>query len=95
MLDLVGIGALNLGYITTARRLRFLEPELVSEFANRFEHGNERPVKEEAINTALSRLGRRVFGRFLGGSAFNVIHTVAAINVGLRLGCVGRRRENR
>jgi sugar/nucleoside kinase (ribokinase family) len=87
--ELVGIGALNLDLIATQRRLMMLGPHLLGELRSRFEHGTEQPVDKEVIEILLSQMGSRTFDAFLGGSSFNVVHTMASTNPGFRLGYIG------
>src|SRR5262245_45242560 len=88
LLDVIGIGALNVDYIGTRSRLLQLDPRLVEELRGRFEHGTERPAGAREVDEILSTIGRS-FDTFLGGSAFNVIQGLAALRIGLRLGYVG------
>lgn len=89
MLDIIGIGALNLDYVATRQRLSALDADLVAELAVRFEHGVERPVTEREVDETIKQMGKSLFEVFLGGSSFNTIHAMAALNPGLRLGYVG------
>src|SRR5215831_4158665 len=88
MFDLIGIGALNLDCVASKSRILSLQPSIADWLSNRFEHKTERPVSEEEINLTLSQMGISTFETFLGGSAFNTIHTIASVNPGLRLGYV-------
>lgn len=89
MFDLIGIGALNLDCVASKTRVLSLQPSIADALSHKFEHKTERPVSEEEIKLTLSQMGISTFETFLGGSAFNTIHTIAAVNPGLRLGYVG------
>ncbi len=49
----------------------------------------ERSVSDKAIRTALELLPPSAWNVSLGGSAFNAIHALAKMNMGLKLGFVG------
>ena len=89
MRDLVGIGALNVDYIATRERLQRIEPSLQAELAERFEYGSEKPVDEGEINETLNQMGLAAFDVCLGGSSFNTIQALAALDPGISLGFVG------
>ncbi|MCY1144339.1 carbohydrate kinase family protein [Actinoplanes sp. Pm04-4] len=73
-LDVVGVGALNLDYLSRIRMPRG------------WEHGVEHSVDAATIEALLGQADYRVT---LGGSAFNTIHAMALEDAGLRLGYVG------
>lgn len=89
MIDIVGIGALNVDFIATRERLLGLQADLIPEVSSRFEHGSEINVKEAEIDDTLRQMGMGAFEVFLGGSSFNTIHSIAHTNPGLRIGYVG------
>lgn len=89
MRDIVGIGALNLDLIATRQRSLSVEPQLLHELLNRFEQGTEETITESQVKLLLSQFGASIFEKYLGGSAFNVIHTIAWVNPHFRLGYVG------
>jgi len=89
MLDILGIGALNVDFIATREKLQGLQADLIPELSNRFEHGIETKVDDSEIDKTLRQMGTGVFDVFLGGSSFNTIHAIAHTNPGLRLGYVG------
>lgn len=86
-LDIVGIGAINLDYIASASSK--VGETSVTDLPGLFEWGSEHSVEEEWISAALERLGVDGLHPFLGGSSFNVIHALASMGLGLRLGFVG------
>lgn len=88
MIDLIGIGALNLDCVASRSRILSLEPRLASELLNKFEYKSEKPVEEKEIDLTLTQMGMAAFETFLGGSAFNTIQTIASVNPGLKLGYV-------
>jgi sugar/nucleoside kinase (ribokinase family) len=89
MLDIIGIGSLNLDLTATAEKIKALPPDKVREAKLRLEHGAERPVDPTDIENLMSLLGPDSFRTVLGGSAFNTIHAIAALNSGLKTGYVG------
>jgi sugar/nucleoside kinase (ribokinase family) len=88
MFDLIGIGALNLDCVASKSRILSLAPRIADELSDKVEHNTERPVSEEEVDLTLSRLGASTFETFLGGSAFNTIHTIASVNRGIGLGYI-------
>lgn len=89
MYDVIGVGALNVDYILTRQKLLALDPGTVADIGAHFAPGKERPVGEGEIIKVLLSAGESAFEVFLGGSAFNTIHTLAALDSGLRWGFVG------
>lgn len=89
MYDAIAIGALNVDYIMTAQKTKALGDQLPSDITGKFECGKEKHVSEDQIQYVLSRAGLSSFDVFLGGSAFNTLHAVAATTTGFRLGFVG------
>jgi sugar/nucleoside kinase (ribokinase family) len=89
MLDIIGIGSLNLDLTATAEKIEALPPEKVRELKRRLVHGAERPVDPSDIENIMSLLGPDSFRAVLGGSAFNTIHGIAVLNSGLKTGYVG------
>lgn len=89
MLDIIGIGSLNLDYTATAEKINALPPDRVREAKRLLEYGAERPAESAAINNIMSLLGPDSFRATLGGSAFNTIHAIAALNAGIKTGYVG------
>jgi len=86
-LDIVGIGAINLDYIASASSK--VGETRVADLPGFFEWGSEHSVGEEWIGETLERLGVDGLHPFLGGSSFNVIHALASMGLGLRLGFIG------
>jgi sugar/nucleoside kinase (ribokinase family) len=89
MLDIIGIGSLNLDLIATAEKIEALPPEKIREIKKKLEYGAEGPVDLSELENIRSLLGPASFRAVLGGSAFNTIHTIAALNSGLKTGYVG------
>ncbi|MFD3704974.1 PfkB family carbohydrate kinase [Nocardia sp. NPDC058658] len=96
-LDVVGIGALNLDYITT--KAASADPSgpllteriatLLNSSGKVLELGTELNVDADAIYAAIEIANAANPKTALGGSAFNAIHAMAATRAGLRLGYVG------
>lgn len=89
MLDIIGIGSLNLDFTATAEKINTLPPDRVREAKRLLEYGAERPAEPADINNIMSLLGPDSFRATLGGSAFNTIHAIAALNAGIKTGYVG------
>ncbi|WP_242644956.1 PfkB family carbohydrate kinase [Streptomyces laculatispora] len=103
-LDVVGIGALNLDYITHSERDRGSErgkdterpTPLVERIAGLLdtgrpapEWGTESAVDEATVYAALEAVNAASLQTSLGGSAYNAVHTLAQLQLDLRLGYVG------
>ena len=90
MLDVIGVGALNVDYIASASSHRRRDPDVLVEILDGFEHGVESLVDDETAFSALEQLaGRETLAPSLGGSAFLTTHALAEMNLGLRLGYLG------
>ncbi len=89
MLDLIGIGALNLDFIASRQNVQLLDPETIPELNTRFEHGTETRVSDNEIDSTLIQMGQGSFDTFLGGSSFNTINAMSHTTRDLRLGYVG------
>jgi sugar/nucleoside kinase (ribokinase family) len=89
MLDIIGIGSLNLDYTATAEKINALPPDRGRAAMRLLEFGAERPAEQDDINNIMSLLGPGSFRATLGGSAFNTIHAIAALNAGIKTGYVG------
>ncbi|MFD7713755.1 carbohydrate kinase family protein [Streptomyces sp. NPDC059786] len=89
LLDVVGLGALNVDWIAGATRLSNRMAEQVSESTARFEWNTEGPVDEVTITRVIERLGLSSLAASLGGSAWLTVFTLAQMQLGLRLGYVG------
>ncbi len=97
-LDVVGIGALNLDYVAhsslvvdstvPAESLIIIVSKLLTELDPPVEWNTERTVSEQEMELALSMMPATTAAA-LGGSAFNTIHALGAMQLGLRLGYVG------
>ena len=99
-LDVVGIGALNLDYITNASRTAAQDAgpsvalsariaALLEEGRPVPEWGTETAVDEHTVYAALEAVEAASLQTALGGSAFNAINTLAQLQLDLRLGYVG------
>jgi sugar/nucleoside kinase (ribokinase family) len=89
MLDIVGIGALNVDFTATAEKMNKLPADIVKEAMSSFVYGAERLVDKNEIERIMSLLGRDSFRKTLGGSAFNTISSMAALGSGIRIGFSG------
>jgi sugar/nucleoside kinase (ribokinase family) len=90
MLDVVGVGALNLDYIVGGSVPRDRGRRIPLTPTTRFEHGSEFPADEATVLSLLDALGgEEALVPSLGGSAFLTIHALAEMRLGLRLGYVG------
>jgi sugar/nucleoside kinase (ribokinase family) len=98
IMDVVGIGALNLDYIVEVphakSRARF-EPladrilRVVGQLGGQLELETEAFVDDRTIKAVLESARALPLRPTLGGSAFTAIHAMARTQVGLRLGYVG------
>jgi sugar/nucleoside kinase (ribokinase family) len=93
--DVVGIGALNLDYITT-RAITIAGSSIPSRIESMLqgrgqdvELGTERYVDADTIYEAIDAASMGNPQTTLGGSAFNAVRAMAKTQVGLRLGYVG------
>jgi len=89
MLDIVGIGVLNVDFTATTEKLMELHYCKVEEAMKSFEYGAERLVGKEDIEHMVSLLGRESLKASLGGSAFNTVCCLASLGSGLRAGFSG------
>ncbi len=96
MLDIIGIGSLNLDLVVTADKIKTLPADKVNAALAILAHGAERLVERDDLQQVLSLLGPASFRATLGGSAFNTICAVAALPAGIKTGYVGvaGRAEN-
>lgn len=97
-LDVVGVGALNLDYITHDDRgtdadrsmpLSARIAALLDDGSPVPEWGTEAAVDEATVYAALEAVNASALQTSLGGSAFNAINTLAQLQLDLRLGYVG------
>lgn len=93
MPDILGIGALNVDYISSKSKMKLLEADTFSELSNSFEHGTERPASREEVVKHLEKHSH-IFERFMGGSAFNTIHTSKYVDPHLNTGFIGVTSNN-
>ena len=89
MLDIIGIGSLNLDYTLTTERLNALPAAVIKELMAKVERGAEKFAAEAAIKEIIAFLGDDYFRITLGGSAFNTCSAMAALSAGLQVGCIG------
>ncbi|WP_371666053.1 PfkB family carbohydrate kinase [Streptomyces sp. NBC_01241] len=95
--DVVGIGALNLDYIIPAdhrprgdrQRLSTRIGDLLEPGQAVPEWGTEAAVDEQTVYAALEAADAEVLQTSLGGSAYNALHTLAGLQLDLRLGYIG------
>lgn len=88
-LDIIGIGALNLDYI--APRGSF-PTQLLERFNAEIGKDHEKLVEDEKVNNFLKSYGTDNLpspNGDLGGSTFNMVRTIRAMNLGLKIGYVG------
>ena len=88
IMDVVGIGALNVDLIASASVMKQRLSE-TGEFGSLADRGTEREVSDEQLDGTLNRLGLASFVPSAGGSAFNTIHALAELDPSLELGMVG------
>ena len=89
MLDIVGIGSLNLDLIAYAETVNSLPKDKVRDVFRILEDCAGRPAALSDIEEVLSLLGRDSFCESLGGSAFNTVHAMATLKAGIKAGFVG------
>ena len=89
MLDIIGIGSLNLDYTLTTEKLEALPAAVHKELMAKIERGAERFAAEAAIKEIIEFLDNDYFRITLGGSAFNTCSAMAALASGLEVGCIG------
>ena len=70
MLDIIGIGSLNLDYTLTTEKLNALSDVVVKKLMAKVERGAEKFAAEAAIKEIIALLGNDYFRITLGGSAF-------------------------
>jgi sugar/nucleoside kinase (ribokinase family) len=97
--DVVGVGAFNIDYLANAsapagrgaiQSLGSRITQLLAADGIPLEWGTERAVDERTIYAALAEVDEVSLDATLGGSAFNAIFALAQLNLGLRLGYLGR-----
>lgn len=84
-LDVVGVGALNIDFLTTIATGTF---EGVKQVGG-VEWGTEAAVDESTLNDVLGILSADPVSASAGGSAFNALFALANMELGLKLGYVG------
>jgi sugar/nucleoside kinase (ribokinase family) len=89
MLDIIGIGSLNLDLTATAEKMNALPPDRVWAAKQLLEYGAERAAELADIDNIVSLLGPDSFRATLGGSAFNTIHAIAALQAGIKTAYAG------
>lgn len=89
MLDIVGIGSLNLDLIAAAETVNSLPKKRVRDAFRILENCAGRPAALSDIEKVLSLLGRDSFCASLGGSAFNTVHGMVELETGIKAGLVG------
>jgi sugar/nucleoside kinase (ribokinase family) len=97
LLDVVGIGALNLDYIYNKKNKKvkfkdFFEiigKNKIKEETNNFKEPCELPADIETTNKLFNKFQHNHFVHSIGGSAFNTIYSLSAISNKLKLGYIG------
>ncbi|MGL5207180.1 MAG: carbohydrate kinase family protein [Acidaminococcaceae bacterium] len=89
MLDIIGIGSLNLDYTLTTEKLGALPTDVYKELLAKVESGAEKFAAAAAIKEIIALFGNDYFRITLGGSAFNTCMAMASLASGLRAGCIG------
>ena len=89
MLDIIGLGSLNIDYTATTEKISALPASVVQKLLAQVQRGAEKFADESAIEQLIASLGQDCFRATLGGSAFNTICAMAALISGLSTGCVG------
>jgi len=89
MLDIIGIGSLNLDLTATAEKISSLPIERVSDARRILENCAGYAADLSDIKKVMSLLGRESFRASLGGSAFNTIHAIAELKSGIKAGFAG------
>ena len=88
-LDVIGIGAVNSNFIGHTAALERWFSEQIRVHPRRFDWGKETTVAKEDVDELLSHWRPDLNPPKNGGSAYNVVEALAALNLGLRLGFVG------
>lgn len=88
-MDVIGIGAVNLDYIVSDRSLAGRLSE-TSHFESLADWGSETAVDDDVIDEVLDRLAEASVTPSVspGGSAFNTLHALTRLDLGLSLGMV-------
>jgi sugar/nucleoside kinase (ribokinase family) len=89
MLDIIGIGSLNLDLTATAEKISSLPIGRVSDAVRIMENCAGCAADLSDIKKVLSLLERESFRASLGGSAFNTIHAIAELKSGINSGFAG------
>jgi sugar/nucleoside kinase (ribokinase family) len=89
MVDIVGLGAINLDFIIDSTQTQKLNPRDRDYRLASFEQGIERGVSQEVVQEALERLSDLSPKISPGGSALNTVATVASTSAPISVGYVG------
>lgn len=89
MLDIIGIGSLNLDLIAYAETVNSLPKDKVRNAFRILEGCAGKPAALSDIEEVLALLGRDSFCESLGGSAFNTVHAMATLRKVIKAGFVG------
>jgi len=87
--DVIGIGMINLDYIVDSKSLTSPEQLASMPRLSNFEYGVERRATREDIDAALSHFQNTKIIHAPGGSAFNVISSIASTQAPVSVGYVG------
>lgn len=90
MYDFIGLGALNIDYILTEKKIRSLNLNLIETYGSDFEPGIEEWVKNlQVTEDRIAKIGSNNFRISCGGSAFNTIYAMSSLKQNLKLGFIG------
>jgi sugar/nucleoside kinase (ribokinase family) len=89
MADIVGIGAINLDVIVDARAGASVDPLDAKLRLSKFEYGIERRASQDDVRHALQNLNEVGPQLCPGGSALNVVASVASLVTSITVGYVG------
>lgn len=89
MIDIIGIGHLNLDLTLTHEEILSLPPDKVTQLKKRFARGTSHIIRPQELDELISFVGKENFLASMGGSSFNMIHAVAAIHSALTIGYIG------
>jgi len=89
MVDVIGIGSLNLDLIVSAEKTESFPEGEVRRAYSIIESCGGGPAGLRDVDKVLSLLGRGSFKESLGGSAFNTVHALAELGIGISAGFIG------
>lgn len=89
MIDIIGIGHLNLDLTLMYEKILSLPADKVTHLKKRFARGTSHIIRSSELNELISFVGKENFSASIGGSTFNMLHAVAAIHCNLTAGYIG------